>query len=201
MHPVLAATAAGATAALVAAAAPARAADPFLDLLTAADRGRMEMFEQVRATALEEALTKGEAADRREAEKMLEGAPMPLTAATVKRRWRCRTIKLGAQSDLLPLVVYADFQCRIVEGADGLRFEKVTGSQRTAGRLIPWGTHRFGYAGSAWYGYEKGPKVYGADGERDEVGVLFQVGRDRLRLELPSPRLESKFDVIELRRP
>ena len=177
-----------------------RAADDFVGRLTPADRERIGGYDRVRAEAIRDA-ARGEPADRAVLERVLAGAPVPIGADTLPGRWRCRTVKVGAKGDLLPLVVYPDFDCRISAlPGGGLRFEKLTGSQRTAGTLHPFDRDRLGYAGSSWYGYEKGPKPYGADAERDEVGLLVRVGPDRLRLELPSPRYESLFDIIELRR-
>jgi hypothetical protein len=182
--------------------APAFAFDGFFAQLTPADRERIAAYDRVRAEAIQDA-QKGEAADRRELDKALAGTPEPIGLETLPGRWRCRTIKLGSQGGLpLELVVYADFVCRIsaIPGG-GLKLEKITGSQRTAGTLYPYDRDRLGYAGTSFYGYEKGPKPYGQDAERDDVGLLVRVGRDRLRLELPLPRFESKFDIIELRRP
>ncbi len=44
------------------------------------------------------------------------------------------------------------------------------------------------------------PRAYGTDDYYDEVGILDQVGADRLRLELPEPRAcnSAKHEVIEL---
>lgn len=199
---VFASAAAGLLGAGLFAALPAAVAyDGFLAQLTPADRERIGAYDRVRAAAIVDA-QRGEAADKAVLTQVLAGDPTPIDHATLPGTWRCRTIKVGAKGDLLPLVVYADFRCRIVATAGGgLRFEKISGSQRTAGTLYPYDRDRLGYAGSAWYGYEKGPKPYGADPERDEVGLLVRVSRERLRLELPSPRYESQFDIIELRRP
>ena len=171
--------------------------------LTPADKQRLANFDATLKDALAEARAGGSAEDVNILDEALAGDPLPLAEGfDAEGNWRCRTIKVGAKGDLLPLVVYADFRCRIVATAGGgLRFEKISGSQRTAGTLYPYDRDRLGYAGSAWYGYEKGPKPYGADPERDEVGLLVRVSRERLRLELPSPRYESQFDIIELRRP
>jgi hypothetical protein len=180
--------------------ASAHAYDGFPAQLTEADRARLDRFDAVRAEAIRDA-ERGAAADRAVLAKVLEGDAGPIGIETLPGRWRCRTAKVGAQGDLLPLVVYPDFECRITAlPGGGLKFEKITGSQRTSGMLYPYDRDRLGYAGSSWYGYEKGPKPYGTDPDRDEVGVLVRVSSTRLRLELPSPKLESLFDIIELRR-
>jgi hypothetical protein len=110
--------------------------------------------------------------------------------------WRCRVLKLGGQT---ALAVYADFKCRITDDAEGLRLEKLTGSQRTAGTFYDIGGKRLGYAGAEAWAQER-PLRYGMDLQRDQVGYLVPVSAERMRLEMPLPLRESQFDILELRR-
>src|SRR6185436_15592797 len=48
--------------------------------------------------------------------------------------WQCRMIKLGG---VTPYIVYGWFNCRISNRGGALFFEKLSGSQRTAGYLYP----------------------------------------------------------------
>ena len=78
--------------------------------------------------------------------------------------------------------------------------EKLTGSQRTGGTFYDLADEtRLGYAGAGWVAGEA-PMRYGTDPERNQVGYLVVLGPERMRLELPLPQFESKFDILELRR-
>jgi hypothetical protein len=61
--------------------------------------------------------------------------PSPSTAWP--GNWRCRTVKVGHI-----LVVYSWFKCRIAATAEGLRLEKISGSQRLSGTLYSDGPTR-----------------------------------------------------------
>ena len=109
--------------------------------------------------------------------------------------YRCRTIKLGG----LPYVAYPWFRCRVARTDEGLRFDKLTGSQRQSGRLYPDGERRMVFLGAiAWGDTEAAAPAYGVSAERDQVGFLERVGPQRWRLALPFPRQESLLDLIEL---
>ena len=113
--------------------------------------------------------------------------------------YRCRTIKLGGERGL-PLVVYGWFRCRIepVAGGGGLRFTKLTGSQRQQGGLYPWTDRAMAFVGAEAWGNETSYPSYGQNPERDEVGALERIGPERWRLLLAWPKQESVLDVIEL---
>lgn len=179
------------------AAASARADGELQRLLSPDDAKRLDTYETVRASALNEALAGGETADRAVLEDVLSGEPLSVrTDFDATGDWRCRTIKAGG---LLPLVVYGWFKCRISDDGSGWRLEKITGSQRTAGRLFDDQETRMVYVGAGHYDYEK-PRPYRSESERDQVAYVFRPGKDRLRFEFPSPKLESNLDILDLRR-
>lgn len=116
--------------------------------------------------------------------------------------YRCRTIKLGARGQGgLAYVAYPAFRCRIdlTPGGD-LILEKITGSQRTRGLIYPDGDRRLVYVGAQAWGDETGFPAYGAQAERDQLGVVERIGPQRWRLVLPFPKQESKLDILELTR-
>jgi hypothetical protein len=127
---------------------------------------------------------------------------MPLALERLAGNWRCRTIKVGEI-----LVVYSWFKCRIAATADGLRLEKISGSQRLSGALYPDGPTRLVLLGAGTVNDEP-PVPYSAlaragepaDPDADMVGVLTQPTPDRLRIVFPFPRYESIYDVMELKR-
>ena len=116
--------------------------------------------------------------------------------------YRCRTVKLGAREARgLAYVAYPAFRCRVelTPGGD-LILEKTTGSQRTRGLLYPDTDRRLVYVGAQAWGDETGFPAYGAQAERDQLGVFERIGPQRWRLVIPFPKQESKLDILELTR-
>lgn len=184
---------------VLAGACPAWADGTLPGKLSADDRQRLEAFDSVRGEAIGAARESDDKAALAALDAILSGRPETIRGATdLAGDWRCRVAKLGGN---LPLVVYGWFRCRITDDAAGLRLDKISGSQRTAGAFYDdANAERLTYVGAGYFGYEGKPKPYGSDAERDQVGYLVRVGPDRLRLEFPSPRLESQFDIMELDR-
>lgn len=113
--------------------------------------------------------------------------------------YRCRTVKLGSQSDDgLGYVVYGWFACRIENTPSGLKFTKRTGSQRPAGLLFPDDDGQMVFLGSIALGDEPLANSYGRQPDRDLIAVLERIGPARWRLAIPWPTAESKLDLIEL---
>ncbi|GEC01939.1 hypothetical protein BDI01nite_30030 [Brevundimonas diminuta] len=116
--------------------------------------------------------------------------------------YRCRTVKLGArEAQGLAYVAYPAFRCRVelTPGGD-LILAKTTGSQRTRGLLYPDTDRRLVYVGAQAWGDETGFPAYGAQAERDQLGVFERIGPQRWRLVIPFPKQESKLDILELTR-
>lgn len=176
---------------------PAFADGEILKILKEEDGKRLDAYEAARASALHEARAGGDKADLEVLEEVLKGEPLSVRSGFDPRGdWRCRTIKVGG---LLPLVVYGWFKCRITDDGSGWRLEKVTGSQRVTGRFFDDGETSMIFVGAGHYDYEK-PRAYGDDPEQDDVAYVFRPAKNRLRLELPLPKHESKLDILDLRR-
>jgi len=115
--------------------------------------------------------------------------------------YRCRTVKLGAKAEGgLAYVAYPFFRCTVelTPGGD-LVLTKTTGSQRTRGLLYPDTDRRLVFVGAqAWGADETGFPAYGAQPERDQVGVFERIGPERWRMVVPWPRVESKLEILEL---
>jgi hypothetical protein len=113
--------------------------------------------------------------------------------------YRCRTIKLGAQtSGHAVFTIYEPRLCRI--GAEGARLHLtiLDGPQRPIGILFPDTSRRMIFLGTLQLGDEALAYRYSRDRERDMVGLLERIGDRRWRLVLPRPHFESLLDVIEL---
>ena len=113
--------------------------------------------------------------------------------------YRCRVIKLGAQSPgMLDYVAYPAFACRIAAQGQVQSFAKLSGSQRQVGSIFPFDQVRQVFLGTLVLGDESRALHYGEDPERDVAGYVERIGPDRWRLVMPSPHFESLLDVMEL---
>jgi len=163
------------------------------------DQARLDAFDAHKANALRVMRSEGEPADAAIVEALFDSAPTVSAPADLYGVWDCRTIKLGGKDFGLPVIIYDWFECRITRHSDGLRFRKITGSQRTEGFLYATDGPRWLYAGASRYHYEA-PQSYGQGVEKDQVAYLSQLSKDHVIMEFPDPYYESEFNIIELRR-
>lgn len=112
--------------------------------------------------------------------------------------YRCRTVKVGAQSGTLGYIAYDWFRCRVTAEQSLFSLVKLTGSQRPVGLVFPDGLKRQIFLGTLELGDEAMPVSYGSDRMRDMAGMVERIGDNRWRLVLPQPAYESMLDVIEL---
>lgn len=127
----------------------------------------------------------------------VQPGPLP-----VPGQYRCRTLKLGSRAAVtatpVPVIVAAPFQPCTITARDGLMwFEQTSGAQRIAGRLYPDGD-RLVFLGSLALAGEPGVMRYGADDDRDQVGVVRGLGPGHWRLELPWPMWQSNLAIVEI---
>lgn len=178
--------------------AASAAADGEIDkIMTAADKARLASFDKVRAEAIEEAKKGGSKQDVATLDAILAGKELAFSDGfDLTGDWQCRTVKLGGN---LPLTVYGWFRCRVSDDGSGWKLDKLTGSQRTAGAFYTDSDTRLTYLGVLYYSDEK-PKKYGNDPDRDQVAYAVRPDQNRIRLEFPSPKYESKLDILELKR-
>jgi len=178
--------------------ASAAHADGEIDkLMTAADKQRLAGFDKTRIEAIAEAKKGGAPEDIATLDAILAGKNLTLSEGfDFTGNWHCRTVKLGGT---LPLTVYGWFKCRVTDDGSGWKLEKLTGSQRTSGAFYTDSDTRLIYIGASHYSDEK-PKRYGSDPDRDQVAYVLRPDEKRVRLEFPSPKYESKLDIIELQR-
>lgn len=184
----------------------ATAADPLADgtRIRPEDAARLEALDRATGAALRQALGQGSAAQAADAADTLRGAALAATPEALIGDWSCRMTKIGG---LQASVSYPPFRCAITRDGTALRFEKLTGSQRTSGTL-----HHDGgvwvYLGSTFVAGEA-PRPY-ADFPDDmdtqgtetlpDVGLLEPIDADRARILFPLPYRESVLNVLTLTR-
>ena len=174
---------------------PAPATQGWASMITRNDVGRAHDWR----TAFMRGVTQARAAGHG-AEIDAEGALLQPDAALdgpalPEGRYKCRVIKLGAQSaGMLPYIIYPAFDCSVA----GNRLTKLNGSQRQAGTLFPDTARRMIFLGTLALGDETMQRPYGVDPERDIFGTVERIGTNRWRLVMPYPRYESLIDVLEL---
>jgi len=174
---------------------PAFATGEIVSLITPADRKRLDEYGQTRQAALAEA-RRGAPADVAILDALVAKRMVSFANFDMTGNWQCRTIKAGGLSEL---VVYGWFKCRVIDNGAGWMLEKLSGSQRTAGRFFDDGDKRLIYLGSGFVAGEK-IKPYGGGPETDQVGYAFRTGPQEWRIEFPAPYYESKLDILEFKR-
>lgn len=153
--------------------------------------------------AILEALSAGSLGDIDQLQTVLSGDAISPLATTLSGDWACRTFKLGGLS---PLTVYAQFQCKFTPDGTAFDFEKLTGSQRTIGRI----TMQDGAMVYLGVGYvadvaimtyaDLPPEEFGNGEYQPQVGLVEQTGPNTARILFPAPVTESGFDILYLTR-
>lgn len=186
--------------ALVAAAAPAAARErpaAWRTVIRADDRRRLANLWQAWTRSLYEA----RAAHGQPVLDGLGGVVMPLpetsAALPLPGAYRCRTVKLGGSKGSAAVSAGPFGPCTIGAGEGLLHFDAATSGRRIRGALYPDGD-RMVFLGSVGLQQEMGVMAYGADRDRDQVGVLRTIGDQHWRIELPWPKWESNLDLIEI---
>lgn len=114
--------------------------------------------------------------------------------------YRCRLVKLGAAQGREPAYhAFPEFFCHIRgDRADALFFTKQTGSELPGGWLHEDGERRLVLTGAKQHDPNDAPLVYGAEPDRDLVGVVERIGPFRWRLVLPWRGERDGLDIYEL---
>ena len=169
-------------------------------IVTAPDRDRYVRRDAAWALALQQARRQAGSGDLGPLGDLIDPNAARSSVSPPPGDYRCRTVKLGSQGGEAGLgyVVYGWFACRIEQTPRGLKFSKLTGSQRPAGLLFPEDDHRMVMLGSMALAAEPPANSYGQRPDRDLIAVLERIGDRRWRLVIPWPQAESNLDVIEL---
>ena len=175
-----------------------RPSEAWRALATEDDRGRVRRWRNSWTDALAQARAADDAAVAREGPLLDPDAALP-NPRPPAGDYRCRTVKLGAQSpENARFRIVEPRLCRIAAEGSRLHFTMLEGPQRPIGTLFPDVGRRMVFLGTLQLGDEALAYSYGRDRERDMVGLLERIGERRWRLVLPAPHFESLLDVIEL---
>lgn len=168
--------------------------------VTVADRDRYERIDAAWTLALEQARRQQGSGDLRGTGELIDPDAARPGATPPVGDYRCRTVKLGSQGgdEGLGYVVYGWFRCRVEDTPQGLRFSKLTGSQRPAGLIFPETDRRMILLGFMALASEPTADSYGRRPDRDVIAVVERIGEARWRLVIPWPQAESNLDLIEL---
>lgn len=168
--------------------------------ITSHDRDRLNRLDAAWDLALEQARRQPGSGDLAGTGRLIDPRAALDGAAPPVGDYRCRTVKLGSQSGEggLGYVVYGWFACRIEQTPAGLKFVKLTGSQRQAGLLFPENDRRMVFLGSLALGSEPTPNSYGQNPDRDLAAVIERIEPRRWRLVIPWPQNESNLDILDL---
>ncbi len=169
-------------------------------IVTAADRDRYNRRDAAWSLALEQARRQPGSGDLTGLGDLISPRAARADVAPPPGDYRCRTVKLGSQGGEqgLGYVVYGWFACRIQQTPAGLKFAKLTGSQRPSGLLFPEADRHMVMLGSLSLAAEPPANSYGQRPDRDLIAVLERIGDARWRLVIPWPQSESNLDLIEL---
>ncbi|HEY0600905.1 DUF4893 domain-containing protein [Brevundimonas sp.] len=169
-------------------------------IVTAADRDRYNRLDAAWSLALQQARRQRGSGDLPSTGDLIDPRSQRPDVTPPAGDYRCRTVKLGSQGgeEGLGYVVYGWFACRIEQTPAGLKFTKLTGSQRPSGLLFPENDRQMVMLGSMALADEPPANSYGQRPDRDLIAVLERIGERRWRLVTPWPQAESNLDLIEL---
>jgi hypothetical protein len=163
------------------------------------DRERLDALPAVWAEALESVRAGGRAPAVVAAGPLLDsrgGRDGPPPGAG---QYRCRSIRLGAVDPSADaFIAYPAFRCRVRLDGGAAVFEKTSGSQRTAGVILPDGPARSVLLGTEAIGGETGFPAYGEDAARDRIAAVEALAPGRWRLVFPRPDNGAILEVMEL---
>jgi hypothetical protein len=162
----------------------------------AEDRDRIDGIDRAWEQALSHARARGFAGLlRREGALLDPMAALPRAAPPPGPYW-CRLIRFGPERRAV--IAYRRYFCHVVVEGEQLSLTKEDGSERPGGYLWTDGDNRMVFIGAVALGSEPLPPPYGANDDRNLVGVVERVGPFHYRLVMPSPPSAATLDLLEL---
>jgi len=191
---ILAALCIGAAASAVAQVAADWRKSDWRQIVTDADRARMENWEANFRSALDATASVPPRAwhgiDRETLLALDIGAAIPFDPQRLAGRWRCRFISASPNS----VNLYDWFHCRIRFDGKFWELEKRGGQKYLGGIFLPDAKLGTVFVGADWASAEA-DLHYGLDLDRNDVGVLRRLEGRRIRLMMPYFRF---FHALEM---
>ena len=163
------------------------------------DRVRLRDWRKSFESGLDAARKAGHAPDIAREGALLDPDAALAGPAIPNGMYRCRVIKLGAQTgETREYLATPIFTCRVRQERQLQRFGVLSGNQRYLGLIFPGDAIRNVFLGTLVLGDERRALQYGQDQKRDVAGYVERIGPNRWRLVMPQPHFESRLDVMEL---
>ena len=163
------------------------------------DRVRLRDWRKSFEGGLDAARKAGHAAEIAREGALLDPDAALAGPAIANGMYRCRVIKLGAQTgETREYLATPIFTCRVRQERQLQRFGVLSGPQRYLGLIFPGDAIRNVFLGTLVLGDERRALQYGQDQKRDIAGYVERIGPNRWRLVMPQPHFESRLDVMEL---
>jgi hypothetical protein len=163
------------------------------------DRVRLRDWRKSFESALDAARKAGNGADIAREGALLEADAALAGPAIPNGMYRCRVIKLGAQTgETRAYLATPVFTCRVRQERQLQRLGKLSGDQRYLGLIFAGDAIRNVFLGTLVLADERRALQYGQDEKRDVAGYVERIGPNRWRLVMPQPHFESRLDVMEL---
>lgn len=180
---------------------PPQARPAWMNPLTERDKVRIENIVESRTEGRRRAALDASNRHAQAAIALLDRDAIPLNEKQLLGDWQCRTYGLGGT--LYPnrgADVSGPFRCRIERDRNGLVLRKLTGSVTWLARLAPVTAHSLLYYGTYIARGDRNAIYPAGDAYHHQVGILQQLDRRRLRIEMPKPThyATSDHDVVEL---
>lgn len=186
---------------LLAVPVTAQGPDDWRKVATPGDRARLREWRAAWMSALHQVQTSPDAGRMARQDALFDPDRALTDPVPPVGTYRCRMYKLGSvMPQAAEFGVSSWGRCTIGAGGDdgAIAFAGVEGAQRPMGSILADTDARAIFLGTLMIGDERHPLRYGRDPERDMVGIVERVGKERWRIVLPKPRFQSTLDVIEL---
>ncbi|MDP4593045.1 MAG: DUF4893 domain-containing protein [Beijerinckiaceae bacterium] len=179
----------------------AKVTHPALEVLTANGRKLFGLMEASRKRGLEAARA-GDPKAFAQINAILDTPASKINPQSLRGNWQCRTFALGGTlGPKFAATKTGFFRCRITRDGKHLKLRKTSGSMGWLGWLRVLDDERLLYYGTA-IAIDDIMPIYPKTSRfsSHQVGLVQQMGANRLRIEMPMPRhsASSFHDVVEL---
>jgi hypothetical protein len=169
------------------------------EVATQDDQKRLRDWRAGFVAAIADARTAGHGADIDREGELLQPDAAIANPALPNGLYKCRLIKVGAQSAVnMPFARSGPLACRVSQEGRIQQLVMLGGVQREIGLVFPADAIHQVFLGTLMLPGETRAMQYGADEKRDVAGYVERIGPHRWRLVMPAPHFDSMLAVLEL---